>query len=144
MKNALILLSASILSFMFSVTAADKIFYFERFENIVQSLFSGWGAGLIAPVVPLLEVVIVLLLCFATTRRLGFGLAAVALLVFTSVLIYQLAIGQSSCGCGQLLSWLGSTAHLFANLGLILVAVAGWLWTGKSRVIDSHSKLLHA
>src|ERR1700681_4209626 len=73
---------------MFIYAAISKILDFQKFRvQIAQSVFLNPYAGLLAWIVPLVEILITLLLCFAPSRQFGFYASFTLMMFFTLYII---------------------------------------------------------
>ncbi|WP_207424317.1 MauE/DoxX family redox-associated membrane protein [Desertivirga brevis] len=86
-------------------------------------------AGILAWFIPAVELLTVILLFFPSTRKLGFKLSTVLLLVFTFYVVMALLdlLGDTACTCGGLISYLSWDAHLLFNITLLILSIAGLL-----------------
>ena len=116
---------------LFVYAAISKLLEFEGFRvQLAQSPLLSAYAGLIAPSVIIIELLIVLLLCFKATRLPGLYASFFLMIAFT-VYIY-LILNYSDfvpCSCGGIIEKLGWTAHLAFNIAfavLALVAIIFW------------------
>ncbi|MDX6187816.1 hypothetical protein SGQ83_00500 [Flavobacterium sp. Fl-318] len=114
---------------LFVYAAISKLLDFENFRvQLGQSPLLSAFAGLIAWIIPLLELFIAVLIFVKRWRIIGlFG--AFSLMVMFATYIY-IILNYSSfvpCSCGGILEKLGWGEHLFFNLVFIILAAAGIL-----------------
>lgn len=114
---------------LFVYAAVVKLLDFERFKvQIGQSPLLTDFSGLVAVVIPFLEIAIAMLLAVPRYRLVGlfgsFGLMA----MFTAYIISILQFSEHiPCACGGVLQSLGWTEHLIFNIVFMCIAIAGVL-----------------
>lgn len=110
---------------LFVYASASKWLDFENFRvQLAQSPLLSAYAGWVAPAVIIVELLIVLLLCFKTTRLAGLYFSHFLMVAFT-VYIY-LILNYSDfipCSCGGILEDLGWTEHLVFNIAFVVLAI---------------------
>lgn len=118
---------SSLFILLFVYTAVSKWLDYYSFQNVLkQSSLIGSFAAVAAWLLPLLELGIAGLLFFDPTRKAGFHAAGGILIVFTGYIGYMLLFSNHlPCSCGGVLKYLSWRAHLFFNMGWILLAVIG-------------------
>lgn len=132
-KNRIARWSAEIISYLFVLlfiyAAASKLLAFNHFRiQLGKSPIISSYAHVIAWLVPALEVLLGLLLCFARTRFLALVGSLNLVIMFTAYIV--IILNWSSfipCSCGGILSEMGWTEHLIFNVVFIVLAVAGLL-----------------
>jgi uncharacterized membrane protein YphA (DoxX/SURF4 family) len=115
---------------LFAYTGCSKLSHLHGFEMVLnQSPLLHAFAGLLAWVVPIIELMIVALLLLPTMRLIGLVSAFLLLLLLTAYLLYMLVFMPNlPCSCGGILSALSWPQHVFLNLLLMVVAWLGfWL-----------------
>lgn len=114
---------------LFVYAAVSKLLDFENFRvQLGQSPLLSAFAGLIAWIVPVLELLIALLIVLKKWRLIGL-FAAFSLMIMFTAYIY-IILNYSSfvpCSCGGILEKLGWTEHFIFNLVFIILAAAGIL-----------------
>ncbi|SHM89488.1 DoxX family protein [Flavobacterium chilense] len=114
---------------LFVYAGISKLLDFENFQvQLGQSPLLSAFAGVIAWIVPALELFIALLIFVKKWRIIGL-FSAFSLMVMFTTYIY-IILNYSSfvpCSCGGILEKLGWTEHLFFNLVFIMLAAAGIL-----------------
>lgn len=120
---------------LFVYTAISKLLDFENFGiQLAQSPLLSAYAGLIAPSVIIVELLIVLLLCFKATRLIGLYASFFLMIAFT-IYIY-LILNYSDfipCSCGGIIEKLSWTEHLVFNIGFIALALVAIVLTEKEK-----------
>jgi uncharacterized membrane protein YphA (DoxX/SURF4 family) len=114
---------------LFVYAAVSKLLDFENFRvQLGQSPLLSAFAGVIAWIVPALELFIALLIVSKRLRIIGLFGALGLMIMFTAYIF--IILNYSSfvpCSCGGILEKLGWTEHLFFNLVFIMLAAAGIL-----------------
>ena len=120
---------------LFVYAAISKLLEFEEFRvQLAQSPLLSAYAGLIAPSVIIIELLIVLLLCFKATRLPGLYASFFLMIAFT-VYIY-LILNYSDfvpCSCGGIIEKLGWTEHLLFNIAFAVLAMVAIILLEKGR-----------
>lgn len=112
---------------LFLYAAISKLLDFETFQvQLAQSpLFSAY-AGVIAVLVPGIEIVIAILLMLPRFRKLAFYASFTLMVMFTAYIYIILNFSDFiPCSCGGVLEKMSWTQHLIFNLVFILFAVVG-------------------
>ena len=127
-----------LLVFVFAYTASSKLIDSKAFVAVLRQVpLIGRGAGVMAILLPLAELLIALLLIFERTRLIGLYASLGMLLCFTVYLGYMiLAMPQLPCSCGGVISWMSWKQHLVFNGVLIGLTVVGIRSVRKSVVTD--------
>jgi uncharacterized membrane protein YphA (DoxX/SURF4 family) len=114
---------------LFVYAAVSKLLDFENFQvQLGQSPLLSAFAGLIAWLIPIIELCIALMIVLKRWRLIGL-FAAFSLMVMFTVYIY-IILNYSSfvpCSCGGILEKLGWTEHLIFNIIFIVLAITGIL-----------------
>lgn len=120
---------------LFIYASASKMFDFENFQvQLAQSPLLSAYAGFISYAVIIIELVIVGVLCFNTTRLIGLY-ASFGLMVAFTVYIY-LILNYSDfvpCSCGGILEKMGWTEHLIFNIGCVVIVGIAIVFIEKER-----------
>ncbi len=127
-KPSIILLLSIPLIILWSYTAISKVSDFPHFRTqMMKQVFSEGFAEALAYTLPLTELIVAGLLCFALTRIYGFISSAFLLLSFSIYIALILAgvFGKTPCSCGGVLSQLGWGEHLIFNLVFLALALLG-------------------
>ena len=94
-----------------------------RFQLLGHDLLMD-HAGLIAWLVPFVEIAIALLLCINRTRLTGYYASAVMLIVFTGYIIYMFNFYPNKpCSCGGIISRLSWKQHIVFNLFFLIISL---------------------
>src|SRR6478672_10059791 len=109
---------SSLVIFLFGYTAISKLLSIDRFEAVLeQSPLISSGAALLAWQIPLAELVIVLLLIFSSTRKMGLWASAILLSFFTVYLFYMVLFSPHlPCSCGGVISSMSWPVHIGFNV----------------------------
>jgi hypothetical protein len=120
MKALFLLLSNCILLVLYTYTGLSKLAEQTQFRYTLQKVLSSYeGAATLAWMIPVTELVVVLLLFFPVTRRIGL-LLSLLLLLFTLYLLYMIVyLPELPCSCGGVVSQLGWRGHVVFNCFLI-------------------------
>ncbi|MES1218633.1 MAG: MauE/DoxX family redox-associated membrane protein, partial [Bacteroidota bacterium] len=114
----------------FSKLADATIFYQQLRQYPLISPFSDTIAWLI----PSIELLIIALLLFPTTRRIGLYSSFSILLIFTIYLITMVSFFKDlPCSCGGVISKLTWGQHILFNLGFIALSLSGIVLLNKKR-----------
>src|SRR5665648_176439 len=120
---------------LFVYAAISKLLDFENFRvQLAESPLLSAYAGLIAPAVISLELLLVLLLSFKTTRLTGLYGSFFLMIAFT-VYIY-LILNYSDfvpCSCGGIIEKLGWREHIVFNIAFALLALFAILFTENEK-----------
>lgn len=117
-----------LLSLVYTYSSLSKLQNFEETKRqMLNQPVPGWSAGILAWFIPAIELITVLLLYFPQTRRTGFKLSTLLLLVFTLYVLLALLdlLGATACTCGGLISYLSWDAHLLFNITLLILSITG-------------------
>jgi hypothetical protein len=136
----------ALLILLFGYTAISKAMHIENFRRaLAESPVAHNGAGIIAWLVILAEALIVLLLFFPGSRRIGLYASFGLLSLFTGYLIYMVSFAEKlPCGCGGVISQLSWNQHIFFNLFFLLVNGLA-LWNEKLfHAARKQKKFFHA
>lgn len=132
-------------AFLFTYAAVSKLLDYEDFSiKIGQSPLLSAFAGYVAIGVPLVELVIVAMLCIPALRVIAL-FASFCLMIMFTVYIY-IILNYSSyipCSCGGVLQELGWTEHLIFNMALILLALLALLIGSPDDNWQARKKPLH-
>jgi hypothetical protein len=116
-----------LLIFLFAYTGSSKLLDSKGFAAVLSKIpLIGRGAGIVAILLPLAELLIVLLLFFERTRLIGLYASLMLLLVFTVYLVYMvLAVPKLPCSCGGVISSMSWKQHVVFNVVFIVLTVIG-------------------
>lgn len=120
---------------LFFYASISKILDFENFQvQIGQSPLLSAYAGIISYSVIIIELLIVVCLCFPSSRLLGLY-ASTALMSAFTVYIY-LILNYSDfvpCSCGGILEKLGWKEHLIFNAVCVVAGISAVLWSQSEK-----------
>jgi hypothetical protein len=124
--NAAFIISI-LLIFLFAYTGSSKLLDSKGFAAVLSKIpLIGRGAGIVAILLPLAELLIVLLLLFERTRLVGLYASLVLLSIFTVYLVYMvLAVPKLPCSCGGVISTMSWKQHIVFNAVFIGLTVIG-------------------
>lgn len=113
--------------FLFALSAYEKFADLERFTaGLAKVKWIGHHAALVAMAVPSLELLIVLLLIYPATQKLGLWAFATLMLVFTLYIAGMLLWAPKlPCHCNLMISKLSFAQHLWFNIGFMALALLG-------------------
>lgn len=120
---------------LFVYAAVSKLLDYHDFSiKLGQSPLLSAFAGYVAVGVPLLELIISLLLCFARWRFIGLFASFCLMVAFTTYIVIILNFSSYvPCSCGGILQDLGWTDHLIFNVVFVLLAVIGLLLSERPK-----------
>ena len=124
--NAAFIISI-LLIFLFAYTGSSKLLDSKGFAAVLSEVpLIGRGAGIVALLLPLAELLIALLLLFERTRLIGLYASLVLLSIFTVYLVYMvLAVPHLPCSCGGVISTMSWKQHVVFNVVLIVFTITG-------------------
>ena len=118
---------SSLLILLFVYAASSKLIDYNEFK--VQLKNSGWlspFAGIIAWLIPAIELVISLILMVKDTRVVGLYASLILLIIFTIYISGMLLSGQHlPCSCGGVIQSLSWKQHLLFNSFFIILSSSG-------------------
>lgn len=128
-KKPFILLVAYLHVLLFTYAAASKLFDYPNFLiQIGQSPLLAAFAQPVAIGVPVIELVIVVILCFEQTRTTGLLAAYILMVMFTAYIFIILNYSDYvPCSCGGVLEKMGWTEHLTFNCIFAVLALLAFL-----------------
>ncbi|MNK17259.1 Methylamine utilization protein MauE [compost metagenome] len=108
----------------------DKFINYDLFKSaMIQQPFSDQLGKYLAYTLPALELAVGLLFILPKTRLWAFSLSSLLMVAFVAYV--SLAVlkvwGKIPCGCGLVFHQLGWVAHLWLNIGFLLMSLLG-LW----------------
>nr|WP_198999676.1 MauE/DoxX family redox-associated membrane protein [Flavobacterium sp. ASV13] len=124
-KNKIVEIICLLYILLFVYAAVSKILDFENFQvqlgqSPMLSAFAKWTAIL----VPTIEILLALLLCFKKTRKAGIFLSYNLMVAFTAYIYIILHYSSFvPCSCGGILEKLGWTEHLIFNIIFIVLSI---------------------
>lgn len=108
--------------------AIDKLTNFTAFKaSMKQQPLPGWLNLTLIYLLPVAELITALLLVFGKTRKFGFYLSLVLMLIFTGYVGLALldAWGKLPCSCGALISGMGWRVHFLFNCSFLILSAYG-------------------
>lgn len=144
LKQSLIVIISCLFLLLFVYAALNKLLDYTHFEiQLGKSPVIGSFAAYLAWMVPGLELLLAVLLCFKRTRFIGlFG--AFNLMVMFSVYILIILNWSSfiPCSCGGILSEMGWTEHLVFNLVYVFLGGLGlyFHWGSSVQEVATNQK----
>ena len=128
-KNILLEFICFLFILLFVYAALSKLLVFDEFKiQIGQSPMLTPFVGIIAWVIPYLEILIALLLLIPRFRLLGLYAAFNLMVMFTAYIFIILNFSNDiPCSCGGVLEKLGWTEHLIFNIVFVVLAAIGIL-----------------
>lgn len=129
MKKTLVYTCCWLLMLLFVYAAINKLFTLPQFTvTLGESPLIHKGAGTLAYVIPITELVIVLLLFFEPTRKAGFAASFLLLLLFTVYLAYMIVYAPAlPCSCGGVIARMSWMQHVWFNLFFMGLSATGFL-----------------
>ena len=126
-RNPAVEICSSLLILLFAYTSISKYLNIGSFRFVLhESPLIHKGAGVIAWLLPAAELLIVLLLIIPKFRITGLKISLVALVLFTSYLIYMVLFAEHlPCSCGGVISKMSWGQHIIFNLFFIGIAFVG-------------------
>jgi len=127
---------SSLLILLFVYAASSKLIEYSTFKiQLMNLLFFKTFAGLIAWIVPSVELLTVLLLTIKVTRIIGLYASLIMLLIFTLYIAGMLLSGkQLPCSCGGIIQQFSWKEHLIFNIFFLLLSFAGILLERKQKL----------
>ncbi len=144
-KNSLLTGICFMLTLLFVYAAFSKLFIYTEFERQLSAspLLKSY-AGVLAWLVPAMELLIAGMLIVMATRLSGLYASFLLLLVFTGYIAGMLFFQKNlPCSCGGAIGALSWKQHLFFNLFFIGLSVAGIVVLKKKKKLNSQ-KLFRA
>jgi uncharacterized membrane protein YphA (DoxX/SURF4 family) len=129
LKNAVIDTVCLLYILLFAYAAVSKILDYENFRiQLGQSPLLSSFAGIIAWLVPAIEIIIAISLMIVHLRKVSLFLGYLLMCMFTAYIYIILHFSSFiPCSCGGILEKLGWTEHLFFNMAYVLLAIIGLL-----------------
>ncbi|WP_313672401.1 MauE/DoxX family redox-associated membrane protein [Sphingobacterium multivorum] len=127
-KRATYILITLILMALWIPISLDKFMNYELFKSaMIQQPFSDQLGEFLAYSLPALELAVGLLFILPKTRLWAFRLSSLLMAAFVAYV--GLAVlkvwGKFPCGCGLVFHQLGWMAHLWLNIGFLLISLLG-------------------
>ncbi len=118
---------SGLLLLVFLYTAWSKLREYEQFRyTLSQSYLLKPVAGVIAWLLPVVELIVVVLLFVPMWRRWGLKFSTMLLSVLTLYLTFMMIFAPKlPCACGGVLEDMTWKEHIYFNLGLIILSIIG-------------------
>jgi putative oxidoreductase len=132
----LIEIAAGLLILLFVYTALSKLLDLEEYrQQMEKQVFTPAVRDVLFWLVPVAELATSALLLFPRSRPIGFYVAFVLLLLFTSYILLILwgAFGHVPCSCGGVIASLDWSAHLLFNTFFLLLTTIAIYMTNRER-----------
>ncbi|ATN04905.1 hypothetical protein CRN76_05565 [Chryseobacterium indologenes] len=110
---------------LFCYAAISKILDFENFQVQISAspLLNGFSQFLPYTII-IVEVIIVVLLCYRKTRTIGLIGSFFSMLIFTVYIILMLRTSKNlPCSCGGILEKMSWNQHLYFNMGCVVLSI---------------------
>lgn len=147
-KNVIIEIICLLFIILFVYAAANKLLDVEKFRvQLGQSPLIATFAGVLAWIVPIMEIFISIALATPRFRLFGFYASFTLMAVFTIYIVAMLNLSPFvPCSCGGILEKLGWTEHLIFNSCFVALALLGIMSYPKKRIenIDQNSNNANA
>lgn len=111
---------------LFGYTAMSKSFDHKNFEDqLVFVTENNLVGSLLSYLIPIVEFVVAILLCFHRTRLIALYFFCSLMVCFSAYIIYLMLSGrQLPCTCGGVISAMTWKQHLIFNGGFIVAGIA--------------------
>jgi len=121
---------------LFLYAAVSKLLDYQQFElQIAKSPVVTDFAGILAWLVPVVEILVSILLLVPRTVSFGLFGALALMSLFTAYIIAILNFSENiPCSCGGVLEHMSWQQHLVFNLGFVLLAIMGILWRSPPKI----------
>ena len=123
-----IIIVTGLLVLLWAYAAFSKLFNLPTFKHaMITQVFPKWIGKIFVYLIPLIEIAIIVLLLFPTTRLLGMYASLFLMLAFTIYVggavygVYE----RRPCACGGLFARLGWMKHFKVNIVLTIIALVG-------------------
>jgi putative oxidoreductase len=140
--NSLQIIAAVLLILLFGYTAVSKILEYDKFVfqlKLVQMPAVALLAPLLGILIPVIELVIVWMLCKDNLRIKGLYASFLLLLVFEIYITTMLLTGEKlPCTCGGIISQMGWKTHLVFNAVFMIISILPTIYKPKSRIFSGY------
>jgi len=133
-QSVIIEIIAILYILLFVYAAVSKLLDFENFQvQLGQSPLISSFAGPISYIVPLIEIGISIFLAVPRFRKIGFYFGFSVMVLFSAYIFIMITYSPFvPCSCGGILEKMGWNAHLYFNLGFVLLGGLGIVLLEKS------------
>jgi uncharacterized membrane protein YphA (DoxX/SURF4 family) len=127
LKNGIIEIVSLLYILLFVYAAVSKLIDFENFQvQLGQSPLISSFAGPVSYLVPLIEIAISLFLAIPRFRKMGLYFGFSLMVMFVAYIFIMITSSPFvPCSCGGILEKMSWNAHLYFNLGFVLLGVLG-------------------
>lgn len=132
-KEVIVTVITSLFFVLFLYAAASKLLDYQKFTvQLGQSPILMGYAGIIAWMIPSIEILICLMLAIPRAKILGLYASFGLMVMFTAYIVIALNFAtRVPCSCGGILEKMGWTAHLVFNSVFVLLAIIGIILQSK-------------
>ncbi len=120
--------AAVLIILLFTHTGLGKVIHHAVFTiQMAKQPVPIWSKPVLVYALPILEIGTVLLLCFPSSRTIGFLLASILLLAYSSYayMAFTEVYGYVVCACGKIFQNMNWRDHFYVNTGLALLSLSG-------------------
>ncbi|WP_316747112.1 MauE/DoxX family redox-associated membrane protein [Pedobacter gandavensis] len=142
-KEDVIKVVAITIACLFSYAALSKLADYEKSHGeMMNQVFPGWIAGILAWIIPAVELILAILLVIQVTSKKALWASLILLSLFTVYIAIVMTgvFGRVPCSCGGILKNMSYGVHLIFNLFFVLLASIGLAidkgWTGYNRLLN--------
>jgi hypothetical protein len=134
-------IASGLLLLLFLYTSLSKLADHEVFKNVlIASPLLKPYAGIIAWLVPSIEIAIAILLFIPRFRIKGLIASVILIILFTIYLLYMIAFTPNlPCSCGGVVKLLTWPQHIVFNLFFIFLSLAGIIFYHRAKSLESSS-----
>jgi len=128
-RELIVQISSGLFFLLFLYAAANKLMDFEKFKaQLGQSPILTDYAGIIAWLIPAIEIGIAILLIFPKTILTGLYASFSLMVMFSAYIYISLNFTERiPCSCGRILEKMDWTAHLIFNLFFVVLGLTAIL-----------------
>jgi uncharacterized membrane protein YphA (DoxX/SURF4 family) len=139
-KSIAIEIICSLLILLFVYAAVSKWLDFEKFRaQLGQSPLLSWIAGVVAWLIPFLELIISIILLFSAYRYLALFISFSLMCIFTFYIIVIMNFSDYvPCSCGGILKNMNWTTHLIFNCCVSVLIMIGILIYPSRKLAEIH------
>lgn len=128
-KLNLISIISALLMVLWIYAAVSKLLDYETFQSqLARQPLPAWSMGILAWVLPMIELLTAAALYFQRTRPLGIILSFILMTCFTLYVGFGLAhiYRKVPCSCGGILNGASWSVHLVFNIFFTILSFTGW------------------
>lgn len=123
-----VLIIATLLIALFFYTASSKLLDMEEFKRqLANQTLPKWSLTPLLWLIPISEILASALLIAGSTRRIGFYLSAILMLMFTTYmgLVVLNVFDRVPCSCGGVIRYMHFPTHFLFNLFFLTLSIIG-------------------